>query len=132
MSRDFGKEVAAEEVWRVEVPRWFVLNTVLVAIALTSPGWPRGRMDGLHGSQVKGASSVTCHLYRTAGGLEVPSTEVQLLTSVSSPPRLSIQPSGLSLDPALETQAFAVLPNSSLVPLFLVHMVSWVGTQIQA
>lgn len=64
--------------------------------------------------------------------LKFPSTEVQLLLSVSSPPHLSIQPSGLSLDPALEVQAFAVLSNSSLVPLFLVHMVSWVGTQIQA
>lgn len=58
VSRDFDKEVAAEEVWRVEVPRRFVLNTGLVANALTSPRWPRGRMGGLHGSQIKGTSSV--------------------------------------------------------------------------
>ena len=87
-------------------------------------------MHGLHGSQIKGTSSVTCPEPQVA--LKFPSTEVQLLISVSSPPRLSIQPSGLLLDPALENQAFAVLPNSSLIPLFLVHMVSWLGTHIQA
>ncbi|ERE71743.1 bactericidal permeability-increasing protein [Cricetulus griseus] len=51
--------------------------------------------------------------------LMFPSTEIQLLISSSTPPRLLIQPSGLLLHPAMETQAFVVLPNSSLVPLFL-------------
>ncbi|XP_050007260.1 bactericidal permeability-increasing protein isoform X2 [Alexandromys fortis] len=64
--------------------------------------------------------------------LKFPSTEVQLLISVSSPPRLSIQPSGLLLDPALETQAFAVLPNSSLIPLFLVHMNTTASLEVDA
>ncbi|CAH6776881.1 Bpi [Phodopus roborovskii] len=54
--------------------------------------------------------------------MKFPSTEVQLLISASLPPQLSIQPSGLLLDPAMETQAFAVLPNASLVPLFLLRM----------
>lgn len=53
-----------------------------------------------------------------------PDMKVQLLLWVSSPPRLTISPSGLALTPALETQAFAVLPNSSLAPLFLLGMVS--------
>ncbi|XP_005082711.2 bactericidal permeability-increasing protein [Mesocricetus auratus] len=51
-----------------------------------------------------------------------PSTEVQLVISTFSPPRLSIQPSGLLLDLAMKTQAFSVLANSSLVPLFLLHI----------
>ncbi|KAL1786678.1 bactericidal permeability-increasing protein [Sigmodon hispidus] len=54
--------------------------------------------------------------------MKFPGTEVQLLISASLPPHLSIQSSGLLLDPALETQAFVVLPNSSLVPLFLLRM----------
>ncbi|XP_075818984.1 bactericidal permeability-increasing protein isoform X2 [Microtus pennsylvanicus] len=64
--------------------------------------------------------------------LKFPSTEVQLLIFVSSPPRLSIQPSGLLLDPALETQAFAVLPNSSLIPLFLVHLNTTASLEVDA
>ncbi|CAO2577961.1 Bactericidal permeability-increasing protein [Lemmus lemmus] len=61
-----------------------------------------------------------------------PSAEVQLLISASSPPHLSIHPSGLSLNPALETQAFAVLPNSSLIPLFLVHMNTNASLEVDA
>lgn len=98
-------------------------------------GWGVG-MDSLHGSQelsIKRDLSVACHWYRALQvAMKFPSTEVQLLITASEPPRLTIQPSGLSLDPALETQAFVVLQNSSLVPLFQLHMVSWVGTQIQA
>ncbi|XP_062947904.1 bactericidal permeability-increasing protein [Cynocephalus volans] len=51
-----------------------------------------------------------------------PSMKVQLLVSVSSPPHMSVQPTGLALALALEAQTFAVLPNSSLAPLFLLGM----------
>ncbi|XP_059117805.1 bactericidal permeability-increasing protein [Peromyscus eremicus] len=64
--------------------------------------------------------------------MKFPSTEVQLLITVSEPPRLTIQPSGLSLEPALETQAFAVLHNSSLVPLFLLHMNTNASMEVDA
>jgi hypothetical protein len=61
-----------------------------------------------------------------------PSMGVQLLISAPVPVHLSIQPSGLSFNPKLETQAFVVLPNASLVPLFVLGMVRRVRTQIQA
>nr|XP_045013254.1 bactericidal permeability-increasing protein [Jaculus jaculus] len=48
-----------------------------------------------------------------------PNMKVHLLMSVSSPLLLTVQPSGLALAPILEAQAFAVLHNSSLAPLFL-------------
>lgn len=57
---------------------------------------------------------------------------VQLLISAPLSTHLSIQPSGLSFKPKLETQASVVLPNASLVPLFLLVLVRRVGTQIQA
>lgn len=56
-----------------------------------------------------------------------PNMTAQLLVRVSSPPRLTVAPAGLALTPALEAQAFAVLPNSSLAPLFLLGMVSYSG-----
>lgn len=52
--------------------------------------------------------------------------KVQFLVSVSAPPYLTTRPSGFAFSPALEAQAFAVLPNSSLASLFLLGMVSWV------
>ncbi|XP_050999655.1 bactericidal permeability-increasing protein [Acomys russatus] len=64
--------------------------------------------------------------------MKFPSMEVQLVMSASLPPHVSIQPSGLSLDPAMETQAFAVLPNSSLVPLFLLGMKTNASLEVDA
>ncbi|XP_021519562.1 bactericidal permeability-increasing protein isoform X2 [Meriones unguiculatus] len=61
-----------------------------------------------------------------------PSMEVQLLISAASPPHLSIQSSGLLFYPAMETQAFVVLPNSSLVPLFLVGMNTSASLEVDA
>ncbi|XP_047397629.1 bactericidal permeability-increasing protein-like isoform X2 [Sciurus carolinensis] len=51
-----------------------------------------------------------------------PNMKVQLQVSVSSPPHLTTQPTGLALTPQLEVQAFAILPNSSRAPLFLLSM----------
>ncbi|XP_057558255.1 bactericidal permeability-increasing protein [Hippopotamus amphibius kiboko] len=51
-----------------------------------------------------------------------PDMEMQLLIWASSPPNLTVHPTGLVLTFALDTQAFAVLPNSSLVPIFLLEM----------
>lgn len=53
-----------------------------------------------------------------------PNMTMQLLIWVSSPPHLTVSPSGLALTPALEAQALAVLPNSSVAPLFLLGLVS--------
>ncbi|XP_003467798.2 bactericidal permeability-increasing protein [Cavia porcellus] len=47
-----------------------------------------------------------------------PNLDVQLVLSVSSPPHLAVQPTGLAFTPKLEVQAFAILPNSSLASLF--------------
>uniref|UniRef100_A0A452T9E3 Bactericidal permeability-increasing protein n=1 Tax=Ursus maritimus TaxID=29073 RepID=A0A452T9E3_URSMA len=52
-----------------------------------------------------------------------PNMTVQLNIWASSPPHLTMLPTGLVFTPALETQAFAVLPNSSLAPLFVLHLV---------
>ncbi|KAM5245886.1 bactericidal permeability-increasing protein [Ctenodactylus gundi] len=51
-----------------------------------------------------------------------PNMDVQLVVSISSPPHLITQPTGLSLSPDLEAEAFAILPNSSLASLFLLGM----------
>ncbi|XP_039720252.1 bactericidal permeability-increasing protein [Pteropus medius] len=59
-----------------------------------------------------------------------PDMKVQLLLWVSSPPRLTISPAGLALTPVLETQAFAVLPNSSLAPLFLLDMSTNISVEV--
>lgn len=62
------------------------------------------------------------------GGLQLakmfPNMSMQFLIRVSSPPHLTVSPAGLACTPTLEAQAFAVLPNSSLAPLFLLGMVS--------
>lgn len=61
-------------------------------------------------------------------GLQVakmfPNMNMELLIRASSAPYLNVSPAGLAFTPALEAQAFAVLPNSSLAPLFLLGMVS--------
>ncbi|KAM8773771.1 bactericidal permeability-increasing protein [Rhynchonycteris naso] len=61
-----------------------------------------------------------------------PDMNVQLLIWVSSPPHLTVSPTGLTLIPALEAQAFAVLPNSSLAPLFLLGMTMNVSVEVGA
>ena len=61
-------------------------------------------------------------------GLQVaemfPNMTVQFNVWASSPPHLTMRPAGLIFTPTLDTQAFAVLPNSSLAPLFVLGLVS--------
>ncbi|KAL8179847.1 UNVERIFIED_CONTAM: hypothetical protein K2H54_073570 [Gekko kuhli] len=47
---------------------------------------------------------------------------MKLVVSPSSPPSLAIAPEGLSLAPTVGVQAFAILPNSSLAPLFVLDV----------
>ncbi|XP_032758328.1 bactericidal permeability-increasing protein [Rattus rattus] len=61
-----------------------------------------------------------------------PSMGVQLLISAPSFAHLNIQPSGLSLSPNLETRAFVVHPNSSLIPLFLLGMKTNASLEVNA
>ncbi|KAG8517791.1 Bactericidal permeability-increasing protein, partial [Galemys pyrenaicus] len=63
-------------------------------------------------------------------GKMFPNMTVQLLISVSSPPHLTVHPTGLDLSPALETQAFAVLPNSTLAPLFLLGVSTNISVKV--
>uniref|UniRef100_A0A4W2EN64 Bactericidal permeability-increasing protein n=1 Tax=Bos indicus x Bos taurus TaxID=30522 RepID=A0A4W2EN64_BOBOX len=51
-----------------------------------------------------------------------PDMQMQLFIWASLPPKLTMKPSGLDLIFVLDTQAFAILPNSSLDPLFLLEM----------
>lgn len=53
-----------------------------------------------------------------------PNMTMQLNIRAPSPPHLTVLPTGLVFTPVLETQAFAVLPNSSLAPLFVLQLVS--------
>ncbi|KAF6284130.1 bactericidal permeability increasing protein [Rhinolophus ferrumequinum] len=59
-----------------------------------------------------------------------PNMTVQLLIWVSSLPHLTVSPAGLALTPALEAQAFAVLPNSSLAPLFLLGLTTNLSVEV--
>ncbi|XP_007932938.1 bactericidal permeability-increasing protein [Orycteropus afer afer] len=52
-----------------------------------------------------------------------PNMKMQLFLSVSSPPQLAVDPTGLTLTPTLEAQAFAVFPNSSLTSLFRLGLI---------
>ncbi|XP_008696330.2 bactericidal permeability-increasing protein [Ursus maritimus] len=61
-----------------------------------------------------------------------PNMTVQLNIWASSPPHLTMLPTGLVFTPALETQAFAVLPNSSLAPLFVLHLSTNVSVEVGA
>ncbi|XP_060119940.1 bactericidal permeability-increasing protein-like [Heteronotia binoei] len=51
-----------------------------------------------------------------------PNMLMKLKVSPSSPPSLAIAPEGLSLAPTVDVQAFAILPNSSLAPLFVLDV----------
>ncbi|XP_048354733.1 bactericidal permeability-increasing protein [Sphaerodactylus townsendi] len=51
-----------------------------------------------------------------------PDMLMKLKVSPSSAPSLAITPESLSLAPTMEAQAFAILPNSSLAPLFVLDV----------
>ncbi|XP_012583634.1 PREDICTED: bactericidal permeability-increasing protein isoform X2 [Condylura cristata] len=59
-----------------------------------------------------------------------PNMKMQLFMSVSSPPYLTVHPAGMDLSPALDTQAFAVLPNSTLAPLFLLGVSTNISVKV--
>ncbi|XP_024598999.1 bactericidal permeability-increasing protein [Neophocaena asiaeorientalis asiaeorientalis] len=61
-----------------------------------------------------------------------PDMKMQLLIWVSSPPNIAVCPTGLHLTFALDTQAVAVRPDSSLAPLFLLEMYVNVSVDIGA
>ncbi|XP_053430811.1 bactericidal permeability-increasing protein isoform X2 [Nycticebus coucang] len=61
-----------------------------------------------------------------------PNMNMNLALSVSSPPHVSMQPSGLVLTPVLDIEAFAVLPNASLASLFLLSMSTNASLEISA
>lgn len=44
--------------------------------------------------------------------------------SAPTAPFLTIGPGGISFQPVVDAQAYAILPNSSLAPLFLLSLVS--------
>ncbi|NWW52026.1 BPI protein, partial [Pedionomus torquatus] len=52
-----------------------------------------------------------------------PNMRMKFRLFTPSPPFLSIGPEGVSFYPVVDIQAYAILPNSSLVPLFLVSLV---------
>ena len=81
--------------------------------------------DGISKHRNKTASFAGCPRWGPQVAKMFPNMTMQLLVRVSSPPRLTVAPAGLAFTPALEAQAFAVLPNSSLAPLFLLGMVSY-------
>ncbi|NXW05375.1 BPI protein, partial [Fregetta grallaria] len=59
-----------------------------------------------------------------------PDTPMKLRLSTPSAPFLNIGPGGISLKPVVDIQAYAILPNSSLAPLFLLSLVSNVSAVI--
>ncbi|NWS59291.1 BPI protein, partial [Chunga burmeisteri] len=59
-----------------------------------------------------------------------PDMQMKLRLSAPSAPFLNIGPEGLSLKPVVDIQAYAILPNSSLAPLFLLSLVSNVSAVI--
>lgn len=54
-----------------------------------------------------------------------PNMLMKLRLSAPSAPFLSITPGGISLQPVVDIQAYAILPNTSLAHLFLLSLVSW-------
>uniref|UniRef100_A0A8D2L2F2 Bactericidal permeability-increasing protein n=1 Tax=Varanus komodoensis TaxID=61221 RepID=A0A8D2L2F2_VARKO len=52
-----------------------------------------------------------------------PNMAMKLRVSPSSAPALAITPEMLSLQPLVDVQAFAILPNSTLAPLFIIGVV---------
>uniref|UniRef100_A0A663NCF4 Bactericidal permeability-increasing protein n=1 Tax=Athene cunicularia TaxID=194338 RepID=A0A663NCF4_ATHCN len=74
---------------------------------------------------------VEFHLNTTTFSAFIPQLErmypdmlMKLRLSAPSAPFLDIGPEGLSLRPVVDIQAYAILPNSSLAPLFLLSLVS--------
>ncbi|NXS74335.1 BPI protein, partial [Pandion haliaetus] len=59
-----------------------------------------------------------------------PDMPVKLRLSAPSAPFLNIGPGGLSLKPVVDIQAYAILPSSSLAPLFLLSLTSNVSAVI--
>ncbi|NXS39838.1 BPI protein, partial [Balaeniceps rex] len=59
-----------------------------------------------------------------------PDMLMKLRLSTPSAPFLNIGPGGLSLRPVVDVQAYAILPDSSLAPLFLLSVVSNVSAVI--
>ncbi|MBW01042.1 Bactericidal permeability-increasing protein, partial [Eschrichtius robustus] len=61
-----------------------------------------------------------------------PDMKMQLLIWAPSPPNVAVCPTGLDLTFSLDTQAVAVLPDSSLAPLFLLEMNMNISVDIRA
>ncbi|XP_074013266.1 bactericidal permeability-increasing protein-like [Numenius arquata] len=59
-----------------------------------------------------------------------PDMQMKLRLSAPSAPFLNIGPGGLSLKPVVDIQAYAILPNSSLAPLFLLSLTGNVSAVI--
>ncbi|KFU86914.1 Bactericidal permeability-increasing protein, partial [Chaetura pelagica] len=59
-----------------------------------------------------------------------PNASMKLRLSAPSAPFLSIGPGGLSLTPVVDIQAYAILPDTRLAPLFLLSLVSNVSAVI--
>ncbi|NWR65661.1 BPI protein, partial [Bucorvus abyssinicus] len=59
-----------------------------------------------------------------------PDMPMKLRLSAPSAPFLNIGPEGLSLRPVVDIQAYAILPSSSLAPLFLLSLVSNVSAVV--
>ncbi|NXJ16595.1 BPI protein, partial [Odontophorus gujanensis] len=59
-----------------------------------------------------------------------PNMLMKLRLSAPSAPFLSIAPDGISLQPTVDIQAYAILPSSSLAPLFLLSLVSNVSATV--
>ncbi|NXQ92373.1 BPI protein, partial [Nyctibius grandis] len=59
-----------------------------------------------------------------------PDTPMKLRLSAPSAPFLTIGPGGLSLTPVVDIQAYAILPSSSLAPLFLLGLTSNVSAVV--
>uniref|UniRef100_A0A803VBR0 Bactericidal permeability-increasing protein n=1 Tax=Ficedula albicollis TaxID=59894 RepID=A0A803VBR0_FICAL len=56
--------------------------------------------------------------------LMYPNMPMKFRLSAPTAPFLTIGPGGISFQPIVDAQAYAILPNSSLVPLFLLSLVS--------
>ncbi|XP_021272504.1 bactericidal permeability-increasing protein isoform X2 [Numida meleagris] len=59
-----------------------------------------------------------------------PNMLMKLRLSAPSAPFLSIAPGGISLQPVVDIQAYAILPNASLAPLFLLSLTGNVSATI--
>ncbi|XP_063152913.1 bactericidal permeability-increasing protein-like [Candoia aspera] len=59
-----------------------------------------------------------------------PNMLMKLRVSPSSAPSLAISPEALSLTPLVDIQAFAILPNASLAPLFLIGASTTISAKV--